>query len=74
MWETRVYLVYKSMSIDRPYNMPFDEFVERAELEGTVYSVPSFLSALIRNYINTDNYYMRCGLVKDDKLIKELRR
>lgn len=74
MWETRIYLVYKSPTVDRPYDMFFEHFVQLAETEGTVYSVPSFLTALSHNKINTDYYHMRCGLVKDGKLIKEIRR
>jgi hypothetical protein len=54
--------------------MFFEHFVRRAENEGTVYSVPSFLSELANNKINASNYYMRVGLVKDGKLIKEIRR
>lgn len=73
MWETRIYLVYKSPTVDRPYNMLFEHFVRQAETEGTVYSVPSFLTALTRNKINMLNYYARAGLVKDGQIIKELR-
>ena len=74
MWETRIYLVFKSDTINRPYQMLFDEFVKIAESEGTVYSVPSFLTALDNGAIHIVKYYMRCGLVKDGKVIKELRR
>lgn len=73
MWETRVYLVYRTIVNDDMMRLTIDHFADEAEAQGTVYSLPQFIKALNMNDIKADRYLIRCALVKDGKIVKELR-
>jgi len=73
MWETKVYLVYRTISNDDMMRLRIDDFAEEAEIQGTVYSLPRFITALNMQDIRADRYLIRCALLKDGKIVKEIR-
>lgn len=73
MWETRVYLVYRTLANDDMMRLRIENFADEAEVQGTVYSLPQFINALNTNDIKADRYLIRCALVKDGKIVKEIR-
>ena len=73
MWETKVYLVYRTLANDDMMRLRIENFASEAEAQGTVYSLPYFIKALNMNDIKADRYLIRCALVKDGKIVKEIR-
>lgn len=73
MWETKVYLVYRTLVNDDMMRLRIENFADEAEAQGTVYSLPQFINALNTNDIKADRYLIRCALVKDGKIVKEIR-
>lgn len=73
MWETKVYLVYRTIVNDDMMHLRIENFADEAEVQGTVYSLPQFINALNTNDIKADRYLIRCALVKDGKIVKEIR-
>lgn len=72
MWETRVYLVYRTIANDDMMRLKIEHFADEAEAQGTVYSLPQFIKALNMNDVRADRYLIRCALVKDGKIVKEI--
>lgn len=73
MWETRIYLVYRTLANDDAMRLKIQNFANDAEAQGTVYSLPQFIDALNTNDIKADRYLIRCALVKDGRIVKEIR-
>lgn len=73
MWETRVYLVYRTLVFDEPFKLKIEEFADEADIQGTVFSLPFFINALNSQSIKIENYYVRCALVKDGTIVKEIK-
>lgn len=72
MWETRIYLVYRTLANDDMMRLNINYFAEEAEAQGTVYSLPHFINALNMNDIRADKYLIRCALLKNGKIMKEI--
>ena len=73
MWETRIYLVYRTLANDDMMRLNINYFAEEAEAQGTVYSLPQFINALNTKDVHIDNYLVRGALLKDGKIMKEIR-
>lgn len=72
MWETRVYLVYRTIVNDDMMRLKIEKFADEAEIQGTVYSLSQFIQALNTQDIRTEQYLIRCALVKDGEIKKEI--